>query len=196
MNRKKKLKKLLYEAFVLFVPVMLGVYLGLLANNWSKEKEEKEQSEKVLQNIFQEINTNLISTEESLAYFVQLRDSIYHLENRSSLPSNFSFWKGLNPPLLKDASFQSATLSGVLTRFDIDLLEQLSSVYKLQDDLELQSNTYVQSVTSQIGDERFTNNKYLIILENYAHDQVSTEEKLIAELKKAKEIISRKIDKP
>ena len=119
-----------------------------------------------------------------------MRDSIHQLDNRNALPSNFSFWKGLNPPLLKDASFQSASLSGVLSRLNIDLLEQLTYVYKLQDDLELQSNTYIQSVTNNIGDDNFTNKKHLIILENYAHDQVSTEEKLVIELKKVKQLIS------
>ena len=175
---------------------MLGVYLGLLANNWSKENEEKQQTEKVLNNILQEINYNEVTTQESLNYFRQLRDSIYLLDNRNSSPSNFSFWQGLNPPLLKNASFQSASLSGLLSRFDFDLLEQLSSVYKLQVDLELQSNTYIQSVTNKIGDENFTNNKYFIILENYAHDQISTNEKLFEELNKAKNMISKKLDSP
>lgn len=188
-----KPKKILYEIFVLIVPVMLGVYLGLLANNWSKEREEKKQTEKVLNNILQEINYNEVETNESLNYFRQLRDSIYFSDNRNSLPSNFSFWKGLNPPLLKNASFQSASLSGLLSRFDLDLLEQLSSIYKLQDDLELQSNTYIQSVTNKIGDESFTNNKYLIILENYAHDQISTEEIIVKELNNAKKMISKKL---
>ena len=190
----KKPKKIIYEILVLIVPVMLGVYLGLLANNWSKEKEDKQQTEKVLNNILQEIHYNELTTKESLNYFRQLRDSIYLLDNRNSLPSNFSFWKGLNPPLLKNASFQSASLSGLLSRFDLDLLEQLSSVYKLQDDLESQSNTYIQSVTNKIGDENFTNNKYLIILENYSHDQISTEESIVEELNKAKEMISKKLN--
>ncbi|MDC6388559.1 hypothetical protein PP182_07685 [Maribacter sp. PR1] len=190
----KKPRKILYEIFVLIVPVMLGVYLGLLANNWSKEKEDKLQTEKVLNNILQEIKYNEVTTQESLKYFRQLRDSIFLLDNRNSLPSDFTFWKGLNPPLLKNASFQSASLSGLLSRFDLDLLEQLSSVYKLQDDLELQSNTYIQSVTNKIGDESFNNNKYLIILENYAHDQISTEENLFQELSKAKKMISKKLN--
>ena len=169
---------------------MLGVYLGLLANNWNNERVNKQQTEEVLQHILREVNNNEVSILESLDYFKQLRDSIHQLDNRNALPSNFSFWKGLNPPLLKDASFQSASLSGVLSRLNIDLLEQLTYVYKLQDDLELQSNTYIQSVTNNIGDDNFTNKKHLIILENYAHDQVSTEEKLVIELKKVKQLIS------
>lgn len=187
---KNKLKKILYEVLVLIVPVMLGVYLGLLANNWNNEKEENKQTEKVLKNILQEINYNHLSVEESLAYFSQLRDSIHRLDNRNLLPSNFSFWKGLNPPLLKDASFQSASLSGVLSRIDIDLLEQLTIVYALQDDLKEQSGTYVQSVTNKIGESDFTNEKYLIILENYAHDQVSAEVKLLEALNRAKQVTS------
>ena len=193
-NKNRNLKKILYEVIVLVFPVMLGVYLGLLANNWSEEKAEQQQTEKVLTNIYHELEYNEVVTQESSLYFKQLRDSIFYLENKNSLPSNFSFWKGLNPPLLKDASFQSASISGVLSRLDIDLLEQLTSVYKLQSDLELQSNTYVQSVTNKIGENSFTNEKYLIILENYAHDQISTEAQLTEELKKAKSMVSEKLN--
>ena len=132
----KKLKKILYEILILIVPVMLGVYLGLLANNWNKEKEDRKQTDKVLENILQEIDYNQMAIRESLTYFRQLRDSIHGLNDHNSLPSNFSFWKGLNPPLLKDASFQSASLSGVLGRLNIDLLEQLTIVYALHDELK------------------------------------------------------------
>ncbi len=49
----KKLKKVLYEIVVLILPVMLGVYLGLLANNWNNEKE--------LNNLTQIISKSLTS---------------------------------------------------------------------------------------------------------------------------------------
>lgn len=188
-----KLKKVLYETLVLILPVMLGVYLGLLANNWNNGQEEKKQTEKALNNLSLEIEYNTATTQESLDYFKQLRDTIYVLDNRNTLPSSFSFWKGLNPPLLKDASFQAASLSGVLGKLDIDLLQQLTSVYELQADIELQSNNYVQSVTNKIGEENFTNHKYLIILENYAHDQISAEEQLLTELNNLSQIISKSL---
>lgn len=192
----KKFKKVLYETIVLILPVMLGVYLGLLANNWNNEKEERKQTEKALNNLSLEIEHNYLITKESLLYFKQLRDTIYSLNNRNTLPSSFSFWKGLNPPLLKDASFQAASLSGVLSKFDIDLLQQLTSVYELQSDIELQSNNYVQSVTNKIGEENFTNEKYLIILENYAHDQISSEEQLVKDLNNLTQLISKNLKSP
>lgn len=186
----KRLKKILYEVLILIFPVMLGVYLGLLANNWSLERAEQKQTEKTLKNILQEITYNENVNSESLNYFTQLRDSIYGLENRNTRPSSFSFWKGLNPPSLKNASFQSASISGILGRLDIDLLEQLTLAYNFQEDVVLQSRNYAQSVTNKIGSENFTNEKYLIILENYAHDQVAAEEALNKELRKTKELIT------
>lgn len=185
----KRLKKILYELMVLIFPVMLGVYLGLLANDWSQAKVEEEQTAKTLQNILQEVTYNETVIVESLDYFKQLKDSIYFLDNRDKLPSSFSFWKGLNPPLLKNASFQSASISGILGRLDIDLLEQLTTVYNLQEDLKFQTNNYSQSVTNKIGSDNFTNKMYLIILENYAHDQISAEESLSEALEKAKQLI-------
>ncbi len=171
---------------------MLGVYLGLLANNWNNQKEENKQTEKALENLSQEVKYNHITTEESLDYFKQLRDTIHMLDNRNTLPSSFSFWKGLNPPLFKNASFRATFLSGVMSKLDMDLLEKLTGVYELQEDIELQSNNYTQSITNKIGEETFTNEKFLIILENYAHDQISAQEQLVKELENLKQTIHEK----
>lgn len=84
-------------------------------------------------------------------------------------------------------------LTGVLTNLDIETLEQLGTSYSLQEDLKEQTNTYVQSITSKIGSSEFDNKKYLIILENYAHDQIYAEETLVKELEKTlKAIRNRK----
>lgn len=193
MKKQLKWNKLFYEIVVMVLPVMLGVYLGLLANDWNEERKENQKLENVLKSMEGEILHNQEVAEESLSYFRQLADSIYHLEDKSVTPSSFSFWKGLNPPLLKNASFQTAMLTGVLTNLDIETLEQLGTSYSLQEDLKEQTNTYVQSITSKIGSSEFDNRKYLIILENYAHDQIYAEETLVKELEKTlKAIRNRK----
>lgn len=186
----KNLKKILNQFLVLIFPVMLGVYLGLLANDWSQRKTEKVQIEKALHNIQREIAFNQAVVAESMAYFSQLRDSVQLLKDRNIRPSSFAFWQGLNPPLLKSASYQSASISGLLAKLDVDLLEQITTAYNIQADLELQTSMYVQSVTNKIGEENFTNEKYLVILENYAHDQISVEESLIEELKNLTALIN------
>lgn len=189
----KKVKKILYDIVILVMPVMLGVYLGLLANNWNEAKKEKQQTQKILNNLIREIDHNYEVTQESLFYFKQLRDSIYYLSDKTIPPSRFSFWKGLNPPLLKRSSFESATLSGILANLDFEIIEELSTVYGLQDDLKEQSNTYIYSITNKIGSSEFDNHKYLIILENYSHDQISSEEVLAEQLAKTKKILAQNL---
>lgn len=193
MKKQLKWNKLFYEIVVMVLPVMLGVYLGLLANDWNEERKENQKLENVLKSMEGEILHNQEVVEESLSYFRQLADSIYYMKDKSVTPSSFSFWQGLNPPLLKNASFQTAMLTGVLTNLDIETLEQLGTSYSLQEDLKEQTNTYVQSITSKIGSSEFDNKKYLIILENYAHDQIYAEETLVKELEKTlKAIRNRK----
>lgn len=192
MNKRKTIRKVIYDLVVMVFPVMLGVYLGLLVNNWNEAKNDKKKTEIILNNLLSEVNHNKSVIEASIVYFQELADSIYLMKDKSKAPSTFSFWKGLNPPVLKNSSFQTAMLTGVVTNFEIELIELLSNTYSLQEDLKTQSDTYIQSITDKIGNESFNNRQYLIILENYAHDQVAAEQLLISELEKAKSLLSEK----
>ena len=174
---------------------MLGVFLGLLANNWNNTQIEKQQSQKILKSLIREIDNNDKTIKESLSYFIQLRDSIHHLNDKSRSPSNFSFWKGLNPPLLKSASFKSATLSGQLSNLDFETIEELSSTYDLIDDLKSQSEAYFLSTINKIGSPGFSNASYFIMLENYSHDQISSLKFLTKQLKVTKEKITQTLEK-
>lgn len=194
-KRVKKIKKAIYNIFMLIMPVMLGVYLGLLANNWNEARKEDKLTQKMLTSLVQEVLYNQEIVEESIAYFYELRDSIYYTNDKDSInPSEYSFWKGLNPPLLKSASFESATISGGLTNIDLDLLEQLSTTYNQQEDLKNQTETYLFSVINKIGTKELDNRRYMIILENYSHDQISAEESLLKELERTKSLLLHKMD--
>lgn len=193
-KRVKKIKKVFYNIFMLIMPIMLGVYFGLLANNWNEGRKQNELTQKMLSSLVQEVIHNQRTVEESIAYFYELRDSIYYSNDKDSInPAKFSFWKGLNPPLLKSASFESATISGTLTNIDLDLLEQLSTTYNQQEDLKNQTETYLFSVINKIGTKELSNRMYMIILENYSHDQISAEEALLKELEQTKSLLLHKI---
>ena len=189
----KKIKKIIYDFFILIIPVMIGVFLGLLANNWNNDQINKEETQKLLKSLTRELDSNDETIKESLSYFIQLRDSIYHLSDKNRSPSSFSFWKGLNPPLLKSASFKSAILSGRLSNLDFETVEELSSTYDFVDDLKQQSETYILSMINKIGSPDFGNGGYLILLENYSHDQIASLKLLKEQLQKAKEKIDHNL---
>jgi hypothetical protein len=73
---------------------MLGVYLGLLVNNWNEAKNDKNKTEIILNNLLSEVKHNHGVVELSIRYFQQLADIIYLVEDKSKAPSTFSFWKG------------------------------------------------------------------------------------------------------
>ena len=193
----KKFKKFLIDSFVLIMPVMLGVYLGLLANNWNEARKTRKQTAIAQLSLIREIEHNQEVVSQSIKYFKQLRDStVFHLQSGVIRnPSSFSFWQGLNPPLLRNAAFQSITLSGIASNFDLELLEQLNSTYNLQEDLKEQSQTYVSSVTTKIGTTDFDDYRYLIILQNYAYDQLVTEQAFLQELAKTQQLLQSETDK-
>lgn len=57
MKKQLKWNKLFYEIVVMVLPVMLGVYLGLLANDWNEERKENQKLENVLKSMEGEIIT-------------------------------------------------------------------------------------------------------------------------------------------
>ena len=177
-------RRFIYDTVIQIVPVALGVYLGLLASNCNDLRKEEALSERVLANLDREIGHNRDVLLESYPYFSQLLDSLSTLPTDSDQnPASFSFWKGLNPPLLKRAAYESASMTGILANLYPELLEQLALTYQLAEDLKEQSELYVKSVTEKIGDPGFNNRQYRIILENYCFDLLTAEAALNKELK-------------
>lgn len=75
---KDKLKKLLLE----MVPVILGVLIALLINNWKESAADQRYVEKSLAAIEKDIRESKVSTEEVLEKHYAVIDSISHyLEN-------------------------------------------------------------------------------------------------------------------
>lgn len=185
----KKYKKSIINLLTLVLPVMFGVYLGLLANNWNETQKEEKLSKQVLQSIKSELNLNIQEINNSIEYYTLLRDSTGFLNSENKVFKSFSFWKGLNPPLLRNSAYQTGINTGALTNIDIYLLEQLSNTYNIQADLKEQTQMYVHSVTNKIGTSDFDNKKYLEILFNFSYDQVVTEEQLLKELIQSGELI-------
>lgn len=188
----EKLKKLITQSLTLFLPVMLGVYLGLLANNWNESKKDEKLSNQVLKSIASELNFNKKELKSSIDYYTLLRDSTSFLISEKKEFQSFSFWKGLNPPLLRNSAYQTGINTGVLSNINIQLLEQLSNTYNIQADLKEQTQMYVNSVTNKIGTSDFNNKKYMEILFNFSFDQIVTEEQLLKELELTNKLIKRK----
>ncbi|MEM1001064.1 MAG: hypothetical protein AAGH46_00270 [Bacteroidota bacterium] len=174
------------------IPVMLGVYLGIFFNNKNEVAQKKEVQKKVTSHLLAENKLNLTKLGESLGYFEMLKDSVsLALDNKKS-PSEFSFWKGMNPPELSLTSFQVAEIANTLPDEDLVYLVSYSIVKTSIESLHNQSNSYMQSITDRIGTPEFTNTHYKTVLFNYSFDQIGRIKNLIQELQEFNEILKSK----
>lgn len=129
----KKALKVGREILIQIIPVAIGVYLGLIVNDWNtgrQTRERKAQSEVLL---IQEIKVNMAKIEDGLSYHLMLLDSLEGLVQKESVGfKDLGFWKGTRTPTLYNAAYQSATLSGSINTFSIPEIQSIVEVYSAQ----------------------------------------------------------------
>lgn len=144
------LKNKTWASWILqIIPVMLGVYLGLLANNWNeKRKVEKEKSE-ILILLQNELTQNKEQVKSKLEYHLSIMDSLTvirdnEFENPVSSDRISSFWRGMQGPKTQSSVHQSAIIKGLLTEFSLEEINAINNVYLLQKEL----STYLDNAVS------------------------------------------------
>ena len=51
----------LFELLFQIIPVMIGVFLGFLVNDWREQKQSEEQATVFIENVVEEIKSNNVS---------------------------------------------------------------------------------------------------------------------------------------
>ena len=170
------------------LPVMLGVFLGLWANNWNEERQSKSLETEVLQKIEQDIKANKQQIEEVLDYHKSLKDSVrtfYSTMSKQELLQPFHevsmqqdfFWRGTRTAPLRDASYQTAIVSGVLAKLDFEMVSLLSEINQGQKNYEKLSSIYTESAINKTTEMKVMD--YLSFAEFFSYDITSIEEKLL-----------------
>lgn len=176
--------------FLQMLPVMLGVFLGLWANNWNEARQQKILETKVLQKIKQDLESNRKSLVDVIDYHMSLADSanavmaridekslfkpIYEIENNRP-----TFWRGTRTGNLRDAGYQTAIVSGVLADMDFELVSLFSEINRSQSSYSLMANNYLQAIISQNSDSKVMD--YFVFLMSFSQD-ISIAEKNLIEL--------------
>lgn len=140
----KNLKNNIFRYLFEFLIVAFGVFLGMYASDISNKKTIKENKEKTVNNIIQELKYNQSELENAIQYHQDIKNNLDSLLNTFSKEDfkkkyieseKFKFWKikgwtGSGFSELENTSFEVAKTSGVLQHMDIEMIQEISKIYK------------------------------------------------------------------
>lgn len=138
MNKVLKVGR---EILIQIIPVAIGVYLGLIVNDWNSNRQAQQRKAHSQELLIQEIQLNKAKIEEGLAYHLMLLDSLDGLMQKETPRfKDMNFWEGVRTPTLYNAAYQSATLSSSINTFNLPEIHSIVEVYSAQkkyDDMNL-----------------------------------------------------------
>jgi hypothetical protein len=176
-------KDLLLPIFI----TMVGVYLGLLVNDWQESKKDDQLKNQMITAIHQEIRENKDSLTKATTYHQLLHDSLMHwrtarLSQAELLNRGSRLFRGINPAFLKSAAFQSATTTGAAQLLPYRLYHKINAVYTLQQKLDDLNRIFLTELihTVTAGDANSDYRTFRIITV-YLADALYAEKNLLSE---------------
>lgn len=115
--------------------IVFGVLVALSFDAWRSARDEQRQVRQALQLISQEMQSNREVLEARVTYYLAMSDTIGRvIERRAvSVSDSIAGWRGLQPPLLRDASYRAALATQAFSRMDLATASKLAEVYTFQD---------------------------------------------------------------
>ncbi|MEM9829872.1 MAG: hypothetical protein AAF944_04500 [Bacteroidota bacterium] len=174
----KMLRKIGFE----LIPVILGILIALLINDYRQNLKEEEQTDTLLENLVGEF----AKRRDDMEYIVQSRqqpllDTIRSYLQNSELPAIELFYKagGFGFPEVYTISWESTLGSQDINTLDFELLVALSRISSGQKDVEVRSEAFYNFLYSPemaISDRRVDRKNQLNII---ISDFIESEKELI-----------------
>jgi hypothetical protein len=142
--------------------IVVGVFLGLAANEWRGRAAERATVEQALRSIRQEIVENDAELEGKLPYYAEMRASLARSAVAQGPGAPFDKWDyegytGFSIPLLRSSSYENAVATGAMANIDYELSDRLARTYMLQreygDALDLYLAAFLNGRLDTLGDQ-------------------------------------------
>jgi hypothetical protein len=175
--------------FMLIIEITLivfGVLLGLWANEWLIERENKANADHALEYIRSEMQRNKEQLEKIIPSHKAVRDSLNAIGSKTMAleqahVSASQFWgvMKMSVPVLEHTGWQLAVQTGAINHIDFNLASKISQLYNVQSFCtgkidRLSDNFYI---ASNMNTHDFTNLAFVMML--LFNDIVIQEERLI-----------------
>ncbi len=138
--------KVVLKYFIELIIVAFGVFLGFYLSNISADRNTQVEKEKTLQLIVKELENNQKLLEPHIKYHEKIKHQIdslipalsekdmqsFYIGNKHFRHDKIKGWKGLQYAQLENIAFEVAKISGIIREYDIELIQNISSVYNHQ----------------------------------------------------------------
>ena len=168
------LVKLLLEV----VLIGIAVFLGMAADQWRGDRQERAASREALQRIRIEIQKNQREVERVRDYHVRLREALIgYLDPKTRAATSLQITEGVNPAKLDRTAWDLAIATEALAHIDRDIALALTGIYGQQQTYDVLSNGLIQAMYLRPPGEHF--DSFLQSLKLYYDDIVIHEPALI-----------------
>lgn len=149
------MKKFIKENWGRFVfeliTIIAGVLIALAVNEVRQNYAQQELADTALKSIVAEIESNKKFIEQRLPYhrrMVHILDSLAlkNADRPFREVGRLAEWRGIQPPILSDAAWQTAIQSGALAKSDFEKVTQIAKLYSFQNAYIRWGDNYIAAV--------------------------------------------------
>ena len=198
-SRGKKVKNYLLQMLNQFIPVILGVFLGILASNWNTDRVQEAEQEEFVRNIYLELQSNKSKMEESLSYRKSIFSSAKKVRKELDpkiLEAGFwsvghwkhlPGWEGVKVPTLENSVYQSGVMTNALSGLDFKIINSIARSYNYQDEYKQWAERKIIEKLDNMPSD-ITTFEALSMIEPW-YDIISLEQNLIRQYEQTLEIL-------
>ena len=171
------------------LPVAIGVFFGIWVSNWNEARLQKARQLEMLALMVEELKENQKNLERAIPYHERIGQTVdsltANLAEEKLLrpireiggPMAIPGWVGINMPLLQNAVYESAVISGSFSGLEFALLQSFA---KNQEMLKIYGK-FIELILDRLSNLR-GDDTYLVLLEQVmiiGYDIVQMEESMV-----------------
>lgn len=202
MKKIDNVKKNFFKYFIEFFIVAFGVFLGMYASERKSDNELNRNKDKTIENVIQELESNRTNLQNSIEYHQMMRvnfDSLLQTIPKESYPvpflQNNTFnkftqiknWTGHGFAELESTAFEVAKTSGTLQNMDIEIIQEISTIYNKLEILSDFEKSIVERMTQLSYDTKTLD--VIITIEIILGDNLNMEKRILEQLEESIEKI-------
>lgn len=192
------MKKQLLQFIGTMIPVLLGVYLAIVAGNYNESVQQHRKLDRIEASLREEVATNLEAVQLSLDYHYDLRDSLTALRTRyteeglSQLPPRevLSFFRGTRPATIRHSAYQAGLATGLYPDMELELLMSISDLYIRQENYASLTRSYLQQALGLTADD-MDGFEAVLFLSFFVNDVIPAEEALLRQMTEVEDFFKR-----